>query len=47
MPRSFSEETAARIAGMKVWLTNEFEHDGLRASDRVFERLLAMRRDDD
>ena len=31
---------------MKVWLTNEFEHNGLRASDRVFERLMAMRRDD-
>ncbi len=46
VPRALSEETAARIAGMKVWLTNEFEHNGLRASDRVFERLMAMRRDD-
>ena len=46
MPRALSEETAARIAGMKVWLTNEFEHNGLRASDRVFERLMAMRRED-
>jgi hypothetical protein len=46
VPRTLSEETAARIAGMKVWLTNEFEHNGLRASDRVFERLMAMRRDD-
>jgi pimeloyl-ACP methyl ester carboxylesterase len=46
VPRRLSEETAARIPGMKVWLTNEFEHNGLRASDRVFERLLAMRRDD-
>jgi pimeloyl-ACP methyl ester carboxylesterase len=46
VPRSLSEETAGRIAGMKVWLTNEFEHNGLRASDRVFERLMAMRRDD-
>jgi len=45
VPRVFSEETAARIAGMKVWLTNEFEHNGLRASDRVFERLMAMRHD--
>jgi len=43
VPRAFSEETAARIGGMKVWLTNEFEHNGLRASDRVFERLMAMR----
>jgi pimeloyl-ACP methyl ester carboxylesterase len=45
VPRGFSEQTASRIAGMKTWLTNEFEHNGLRASDRVFERLLAMRRD--
>ena len=37
--------TAASIAGMKVWLTNEYEHNGLRASPEVFERLLAMRRD--
>ena len=46
VPRGLSEQTAARIAGMKVWLTNEFEHNGLRASDRVFERLMAMRRDE-
>jgi len=45
VPRVHSEATAARIAGMKVWLTNEFEHNGLRASDRVFERLLAVRRE--
>ena len=31
--------------GMKGWLTNEFEHSGLRTSDRVFERLLGMVRD--
>jgi len=47
VPHAYSEETAARIAGMKVWLTNEFEHNGLRASDRVFERLMAMHRDDE
>jgi len=46
VPRGLSEQTAARISGMKVWLTNEFEHNGLRASDRVFERLMAMLRDE-
>src|SRR5438445_416588 len=44
-PRALSEQTAASIAGMKVWLTNEYEHNGLRASPAVFERLLAMQRE--
>jgi hypothetical protein len=44
LPRALSERTAASIAGMKAWLTNEFERNGLRASDAVFERLLALRR---
>jgi pimeloyl-ACP methyl ester carboxylesterase len=46
VPRELSERTAESITGMKVWLTNEFEHSGLRTSDRVFERLLAMVRDE-
>ena len=45
--RALSEETAAAIKGMKAWLTNEFEHSGLRTSDRVFERLLALVHDQD
>ncbi|HUJ56187.1 MAG TPA: alpha/beta fold hydrolase [Gaiellaceae bacterium] len=40
--RAFSEETAARIRGLRPWLTNEFEHDGLRQDRRVFERLLDL-----
>jgi pimeloyl-ACP methyl ester carboxylesterase len=44
VPRVLSEQTAAAIAGLKHWLTNEFEHSGLRTSDTVFERLLAMQR---
>ena len=36
--------TAASIGRMKAWLTNEYEHNGLRASDAVFERLLALQR---
>ena len=43
VPRQFSEQTAASIAGVKVWLTNEYEHNGLRSSPAVFERLLALR----
>jgi pimeloyl-ACP methyl ester carboxylesterase len=46
VPRALSERTAASIAGLKPWLTNEFEHSGLRTSDRVFERLLAMVREE-
>ena len=45
VPRALSERTAASIAGIKVWLTNEFEHSGLRTSDAVFERMLAMLRE--
>jgi hypothetical protein len=44
VPRVPSEATAAAIAGFKAWLTNEFEHSGLRTSDRVFERLIALTR---
>src|SRR5262245_53677516 len=46
VPRDMSERTAKSIAGMKAWLTNEFEHSGLRTSDRVFERLLEMVRNE-
>ncbi len=39
--RRFSEETAARIKGLRPWLTNEYEHDGLR-NGPVFARLLDL-----
>jgi pimeloyl-ACP methyl ester carboxylesterase len=43
VPREFSEETAARIPGLRTWLTNEYEHDGLRANGRrVLGRLLDL-----
>jgi hypothetical protein len=43
--RGFSEETAARIRGTRTWLTNEYEHNGLRAdSERVLGRLLDLAR---
>ena len=38
-----SSQTAERIRGLRRWITNEFEHDGLRSSgDAVFERLWRM-----
>lgn len=43
--REFSEETAARIPGMRVWLTNEYEHDGVGLDGvRVLGRLLDLAR---
>ena len=44
--REFSEETARLIPTMRPWLTNEYEHGGLRTSgDRVFDRLLDLVRE--
>ena len=41
--RAFSEETAAMLGGRaRLWITNEFQHSGLRDDPSVFERLLAM-----
>jgi pimeloyl-ACP methyl ester carboxylesterase len=41
--RGFSEETAQIIKGLRVWVTNEYEHNGLRAEgDIVLSRLLDM-----
>ena len=43
--REFSEETAARISGLRMWLTSEYEHDGLTASGgKVLDRLLDLAR---
>jgi len=43
VPREFSMRTAAAIGGMRPWVTNEYEHDGLRVSDgKVLDRLIAM-----
>ncbi len=45
--RDLSLATADLIRGARVWVTNEYEHDGLRAAgDRVLDRLLAMLRGD-
>jgi pimeloyl-ACP methyl ester carboxylesterase len=41
--RAFAEETAATIRGLKPWITNEFEHNGLRADgERVLGRLIDL-----
>jgi pimeloyl-ACP methyl ester carboxylesterase len=41
--RELAEQTAAAIRGMKVWITNEYEHDGLRQDGEVLlDRLLQM-----
>ena len=43
--RVFSEETARLIPGMRTWVTNELEHNGLRADgERVLDRLFGMAR---
>jgi hypothetical protein len=39
--------TARAIRGLRTWVTDEFEHDGVRASGpRVLDRLLALARDE-
>ena len=44
--RVFSEETAARIAGLRPWITNEYDHNGLRVDgERILGRLLDLVRD--
>ena len=43
--RAFSEETAAHIRGLRPWITNEYEHNGLRADGaRILGRLIDLAR---
>jgi pimeloyl-ACP methyl ester carboxylesterase len=43
--REFSEETAQIVPNMKLWMTSEYEHNGLRADgEHVMDRLLKMAR---
>jgi pimeloyl-ACP methyl ester carboxylesterase len=43
--RAFSERTAAAVPGLRVWLTSEYDHDGLRRDgERVLGRLLDLAR---
>jgi hypothetical protein len=44
--RSFSEETAELVPSLRIWLTNEYEHNGLRADgSRILDRLIKLARD--
>jgi hypothetical protein len=41
--RDFAMETAGLIKGLRPWITDEYEHNGLRADgERVLDRLLAL-----
>jgi len=43
VPLEFSAQTARAIRGLRPWITNEYEHDGLRVSSgKVLDRLIAM-----
>ena len=43
--REFAMETARRIRGLRPWITNEYEHNGLRADgELVLGRLIALAR---
>ena len=43
--RAFAEETASTIRGLRPWITNEYEHNGLRADgERVLDRLIDLAR---
>jgi len=39
--RAYAEETAQAVRGLRVWITNEYAHNGLRADgERIFSCLL-------
>jgi hypothetical protein len=41
--RRFAEETATAIRGLRPWVTDEYEHNGLRADgERVLGRLIDL-----
>jgi pimeloyl-ACP methyl ester carboxylesterase len=45
LERALSEETAAEIRGLRPWLTNELEHNGVRVDgERVLGRLIDLAR---
>ena len=45
VPRADSEATAHRIRGLRAWITNEYEHDGLTAAGaKLLDRLIGMAR---
>jgi pimeloyl-ACP methyl ester carboxylesterase len=45
VPQQLSVQTADAIRGLRRWVTDEYEHDGLRVSDgRVLDRLIRLAR---
>ncbi len=41
--RAYAEETAATIRGLRPWITNEYEHNGIRADgERILGRLIDL-----
>src|SRR5581483_7312691 len=45
VPAEFSLPTAEAVRGLRAWVTNEYEHDGLRVSGgKVLDRLIALAR---
>jgi hypothetical protein len=43
--RVFSEETARLLPAMRPWVTNEYQHNGLRADGaRILDRLVGLAR---
>jgi pimeloyl-ACP methyl ester carboxylesterase len=41
--RRFAEETASRIKGLRPWITNEYEHNGLRSGgEQLLGRLIDL-----
>ena len=45
VPRALSVPTARAIRGLRPWITNEYQHDGLANSNgAVLDRLIALAR---
>jgi len=43
VPRVLSEQTVKQVRGLRAWVTNEYEHGGIRdEGQRVLDRLLGM-----
>ena len=40
-----SVETAEVVDNLAYWMTNEFEHDGLRQDPKVFKKLVSLLED--
>jgi hypothetical protein len=45
VPMRYSTDSARRIRGLRPWITNEYEHNGLRADgERILGRLIDLAR---